>query len=87
MSLFICPDCNVSVCDSTHSCGCDEGKYRVTFEFKSGSIRRRFFKSRNEAESAVINFEDSNDPRRVGCIVEVQDNSGKWCPHDGDAPY
>lgn len=87
MGMFICPDCNVSVCDSVNGCGCDEREYRVTFEYRSGSARRRFFKSRNEAESAMIQFEDSNDPRRSGCIVEVRDDKGRWCPHDGDVPY
>ena len=87
MGLYICPDCGLSVRDSDGSCGCEQGEFRVTFEFRSGSTRRRFFKTRSEAETAMNRFEDSNDPRRTGCICEVQDKFGRWCPHDGEYPF
>ena len=84
MSLDICPDCNLSICDSDGGCGCSEGRFRVTFEYTSGTMRRHFFDTVNKAESAMDKFDDSNDNRRAGCILEVREKDGRWYPCCGE---
>jgi len=89
MSLDICPDCGLSICDSDGSCGCvgrNKGVFRVTFEHANKSIRRRFFDTYDEAETAMNRFEDTCDPCGTGCFVEVLEN-GVWFPHCGEISF